>query len=61
MKNDKKFYTHTDDKKYVPTPVYPNIHFTFNEIADHLASSPGETVYVWETRTLLRKKHKGTG
>lgn len=56
---DKKFHSDPESKKFVPTPIYPSVHFSFNEMEIRMSSSPREKVLAYELRTMLRVKHEG--
>lgn len=56
-KNDKNFYTAPDGKKAMPTPFYPEVKFSFNEVADH-EREPHNRLFVYEIHSVLRVKHE---
>lgn len=58
---DKNFYKKDEElasKKFVPTPIYPQVDFSFKEMVDP-DRHPSDRLFVYELRTLLRVKHEG--
>lgn len=58
---DKNFYKKDEElssKKFVPTPIYPQVDFSFKEMIDP-DRHPSDRLFVYELRTLLRVKHEG--